>query len=124
MADKISITICGDGGCGTFAASQWIGRGVPFFRLKNVVYFLVAASLRLPHASVSAGVWDSWNVRDVQADWYLRCVAGKSSITLRLVRSQWTHEYVTYTLLERIGADVVRYDPTIGTRTTAITLRP
>jgi len=42
---------------------------------------------------------------------------GKSSITLRLVRSQWTHEYVLRVMFLAIGmrclTKVHRYDPTI-----------
>jgi GTPase KRas len=56
MVDKVSITICGDGGCGTFSRDS------------------------------STNWWTSPSAQ-------LTSSTGKSSITLRLVRSQWTSDY-------------------------------
>ena len=61
MTDKISITICGDGGCGNY----------------------IPDAIELAQREgINCG-------RNTCAD---MTSIGKSSITLRLVRSQWTHE--------------------------------
>lgn len=55
--NRITITVCGDGGCGTFCARA----GEPIAFMGGTPKLIDAAT-------------------------------GKSSITLRLVRSEWTHE--------------------------------
>ncbi|PGH12570.1 hypothetical protein AJ79_04191 [Helicocarpus griseus UAMH5409] len=83
MAETVSITICGDGGC----AIELENRSYSDFDLNQELALYenenCAAIFRYPLLTVACDYG------------YI----GKSSITLRLVRSQWTHEY----------------DPTIGT---------
>ena len=72
--ENISITVCGDGGTGRFQAlpSHWIAH--PF---RPLCLGFVATTLRLVELLTL----------------YFCLTEGKSSISLRLVRSKWTNEY-------------------------------
>lgn len=98
IADKVSITICGDGGCG-----------------KNL---FILENSKLDRQRAAADVrWTLFCLYEIwKSCWHAPC-AGKSSITLRLVRSQWISELVVF---HRPCARVpdnwpprCRYDPTI-----------
>ena len=82
---RIAITVCGDGGCGE--------------SLTATSLFIVARRRTSRESTCERDEWKredrSWR-HDAQiaerSKLIICCGAGKSSITLRLVRSQWTSE--------------------------------
>lgn len=95
MAETVSITICGDGGCGT------LRNVVDCFFFQNEMSTAIATWTRF--ASVLSGpcfvASELYPARPAGSKKVTKSECfesvGKSSITLRLVRSQWIHELVS-----------------------------